>query len=280
MSLLHFDDHFPAIAAGQSYQGLWLKSFGGGSAGAAGRWVDGFTSTGIPTAGAYSGTAGVATALTSSSDGAMYTGGDVTPATKRLIAGRMWATASAGLGQYWLVDYLLYYPSCVMTGTPTTLDNTVTLPRYTDGKGVMAFPVVQSALGASLTSVTYTYTNSTPTGSRSSGANVTAAASLAAGAVIYTKPFITLQAGDIGIRKIDSYTINSSGTTGTVALVLAKPLVQIPVSVINTLSERDFLTGLPQWPEIKDGACLGFIGSLGSVVANTAMNATLDFVWD
>ena len=41
-----------------------------------------------------------------------------------------------------LADYLLYYPTIVDGNTdPQVMNNTVTLPRYTDGKGVMMMAV-------------------------------------------------------------------------------------------------------------------------------------------
>jgi len=59
-----------------------------------------------------------------------------------------------------LCDYLLYYPSVDDSISDTQiLDNTVTLPRYTDGKGVQVIAVtVAGRTGGQ--SFYFTYTNS------------------------------------------------------------------------------------------------------------------------
>lgn len=281
MALTSYNDIIAAVSGGDCVTGLFHKTHVASGSGTAGRWYDLFLGTGTPNAGSYSGSAGIAAALNGSSTGAMYTGGNVSPDTKYISSGRAWTPTSAVIpATLWLVDYLLYYPSCVVTGSPTALDNTVTLPRYTTGAGVMGFAVVQTALGAASPSLTFTYTNSGGTGSRSTEAIVAAANSLPTPTLMGNKSFFPLQAGDLGIRKIDSYTINSGGTTGTVCLVLCKPLIQIPLYVVNNLVDRDFVTSQPTFPVIPDDSCLGFIISPGSSMANGSfINANLDFVW-
>lgn len=282
MPLESYNQILSAVCAGQNYTGIWMKQFQSSGSAVAGRWYDFFRSTGYPTAGNYTGSAGVATALNSNSTGATWIGDDsVTPDTKRLQGLRAWTSGTNATGWLWLVDYLLYYPSCVVsTGSGTTLDNTVTLPRYTDGVGVEAMVVVQTALGAASPALTFTYTNSTPTGSRTSLAQTALANSLPTNTLVGGTPFIRKQAGDVGIRSIDSYSI-TSGTTGTVAIVLYKPIVPIPIGIINTLYERDTISGIVSFPEIKDGACLGFIGqATGAFAANTYWNSIMDVVWD
>jgi hypothetical protein len=81
-------------------------------------------------------------------------------------------------------------------------------------------------------------------------------------------PFVPMAAGDVGIKRINSYTL-ASGTTGTVAFVLVKPLAVIPLLAANTASERDFLSQLPSLPRIQDDACLGFITLIGGAMTTS-----------
>ena len=132
-----------------------------------------------------------------------------------------------------LTDLLYMYPSCVVTGTPTTFNNGAAKPtRHNNGAGVQCSAIVATALGAATPTLTVTYTdqggvsgsgavtasaNSLPVGSLMSGG---AAAQLGA-------PFMSLSAGDSGVRQLDSYTL-ASGTTGTVTFVLHRPIATIP----------------------------------------------------
>ena len=280
MALQSLDDIYAAIGAGDTHKQPIQKVHVASGTGTTGRCYDLFLGTGIPAAGAYSGTAGVATALT---DAGIYHGGDVSTDEKHLL-GLSVVSPTGVYNPGWLIlmDLLLYYPSLVVTGSPTALDNTVTLPRYTDGKGVMAFLVVQTALGAATPSLTLTYTNSTPTGSRTSSAVVAVANSLPTPTLLGVNGamFVPLQAGDVGIQSVQSYTINSGGTTGTVCLVLARELARIPLVTVNVPTERDFLSQLPPFPRIYDGASLSFLLMAGGALTNGAILAgEADFVW-
>lgn len=204
---------------------------------------------------------GVATAMTPSTIGAIPLNSNVSPSTRHLL--NMQATANISLGTVMLVDYLLYYSGLVVTGTPTTLDNTVTLPRYTNGKGVMGAVFVQSLLGAASPLLTLTMTcddGSTQTATCKADANALKASqafrsgSNAAGGGL----FLHIPGGLQGIKSINSYTL-ASGTTGIVCFVLFKPLVSIPITLANQLSEMDFLNQFPSLPQIQDGACLGLM---------------------
>ena len=66
----------------------------------------------------------------------------------------------------------------------------------------------------------------------------------------------------------------------TAALVLAKPLATIPLSIASLMTEKDFWNQLPSAPQIKDGACLGFIiGTGAAMAASTTLAGAIETVW-
>lgn len=225
----------------------------------AGRWGEMMTATGEPGALSQSGTAGAAVACSQSSTNALKFTGDVSTDTRHILSSSLYNVNTNWCFWLW-VDVLLYYPSLVVTGTPTTLDNTVTLPRYTSGDGVYALCAVQTALGAATPSLTFTYTNSTPTGSRTGRALVADANSRPVSAIFQHDggggPFMPMQSGDTGVSKLDSYVIDSGGTTGTVCMYLVKPLFAMPILNASVPMEIDYLTELIGASKILDGACL------------------------
>ena len=135
MAINGMDSLIAAFSAGQSAKGYFQKATSNAATSAAGRWHELFTATGIPTAGSWTGTAGVATVMNASTQGALYTGtASVSPDVKNLVSWKIQSPTSTLVpATFYLVDFLLYYPACVVTGTPTTLNNTATLTRYTDG---------------------------------------------------------------------------------------------------------------------------------------------------
>jgi hypothetical protein len=250
---------------GKFFRSTFQKTTINGATSAAGRWHSLFQGTGIPSAGSYTGTAGVATVLNSSSAGALALGSaTVTPDTRHILniqaVTPSTVTTPASLI---LCDFLLYYPACVVTGTPTTMNNTATLPRYTNGVGVQCIVETQAANGGTQPALTLNYRDQSDN-DQATLAMTSPVNSSPIGALYQYNggPFLPLAAGDTGIKRINSYTL-ATGTTGTVAFVLVKPLAEIPLLAANTASERDFLSQLPSLPEIEDDACLGFVMLIG-----------------
>jgi hypothetical protein len=112
----------------------------------------------------------------------------------------------------------------------------------------------------------------------------------ASGAGTSYNPFCYLQAGDSGVRSIESVTFTAAGG-GLMALVIVKPLLK---SVVSQESRRTtsgnlesygaatyFETVLMRQPvEIKNGAVLGNVslGNAGSLASSTLVG-TLQTVW-
>lgn len=174
-----------------------------------------------------------------------------------------------------LIDRLSHQGGLVATATSTLTTNlpTAALPRYTDGKGVMAALEIYTALGALAQTVTVSYTNNQGVSGRISKPVVIGAASdNAIGRFIP----IPLQDDDVGIRSVESVTPSSStGTAGNYGITLYKPLALFPnLSIsIHSAQQRYFnflLGGFGVCPEIHDDACLQLLA-----VASTSSTGVL-----
>ena len=259
----------------------YQKTFANGATSAAGRVLSTFVAPGIPAAGTYSGSAGVATQMTNSTTGALYINANVSTDTRHLLNLSAFTKESTLVpAVVMLVDLLHYYPACVVTGTPTTLNNTATLPRYTSGAGVMCFVEVQTALGAASPALTLNYDGDASTGQTGVLTSPANSAPISTCFQSSGGMFLPLAGANTGVKKINSYTL-ASGTTGTVAFVLCKPLATFPLLAVNTLTEHDYLFQLPSLPQIVDGACLGFIVQIGGAVTanNITMSGFIDYAW-
>lgn len=284
MAITGLDSAYAAAAAGQTNKGLFQKVSSNAAASVAGHWHEFFTANGIPAAGSWSGTAGVATQMTAATQGALNIGtASVTPDVRHLTSIKIQSpTATLMPATFYLVDYLLYYPSCVVTGAATTLNNAATLPRYTNGVGVFPIIAVQTANGAAQPALTLTYTDDSGNTGNTGGVLTSPAASSAISKLYLNNgsPFMPLSTTDKGVRKVDSYSL-ATGTTGTVAIVLVKVIAEIDIYAINTGNLNDYFSGNDILPRIEDNACLGFIGVAGgAMIASAIFSGTLNNIWD
>lgn len=180
-------------------------------------------------------------------------------------------------------------------GTQLTLANSLTLPRYTNGAGVMAYSVVApTTTGTNAHNITLEYTNQSNVGTRNLPQTVAATVSSVNSHIYHSGtsannigPFLPLQAGDTGIRSVQKWqqsAANGSASTFT-NLVLAKPIMEIPVTTQYLLSERDMLNQFPSLPIIQEAAatsdaCLSWLAYAGSgTPANTNFFGVLRYAW-
>jgi len=190
-----------------------------------------------------------------------------------------------------LVDLLGWYRVTTMTTTTArATDNTVTLPRYTDGAGVQAFFVNTNAtaLGAGTPNLSLGYTNSAGTAGRATPATLPVGKTAAAnGLILYSGtgagkygPFVPLAAGDSGIRSVETIQNSTSYVSGEYAVCLCKPLLTLPMTTIGVAAERDLMNQIPSLPQIQDGACLSWLLYSGAATpVNSAFYGHLDFAW-
>lgn len=261
-------------------------------------WLDYTYFGGSPTANFYA-SAPLEAALVEAARGIYVP--SVAPA-KQFLRNLMVMTAAAsatstanGRQRLILADYLLYYPflDTDAVGEEQPLVNVVTLPRYTGGRVVAIAQSAASAVGT----FTFTYTNQDGVAGRVSPANRTAAVTGggqvvgASGTGTSYSPFLDLQAGDSGVRSIESVTM-SVGGGGLMALVIVKPLLSHTATQecrttttgnIESYGAADEFTALihRQPPEIKDGAVLGILsaGYAGSLASSTLVGL-LETTWN
>lgn len=220
----------------------------------------------------------VAQQVKQSTDGGLYHGPSVAPMTKYLreFLHMYYVTAtSAYATEMKLMDYLLYYPSVdESTTNPQIMDNTNTLPRYTDGAGVQVMAVtLASRTGGS--TFTFSYTNQDGVSGRTSQvarlngyASIGTIATCDIAQVKQHSTFIGLQSGDTGVRSIESITMLTPDV-GLFALLLVKPLFEYNAisnsitvnasTIVAAMTEVDLIREKSGLVEIKDDAFLGFI---------------------
>ncbi len=204
-----------ALLAGRSTYATWRKS--PSQVSTAGVWFDLSMSPGNPAPQYYAASPMVARTLTQSADGGLFHGGAVAPASKHLSRVTALTTTATALPlPMILCDYLLFYPFVDEGSTDEQpMDNTTTLPRYTDGAGVQVMAVSVAGRTGGQT-FRFTYTNSAGVSGRVSQTVIqnTAAAN---GNIVTSQnannsargPFIPLQAGDTGVRSASMWRVSS-----------------------------------------------------------------------
>jgi hypothetical protein len=237
-------------------------------------------STGLPGgAGAYTGVAYTGYQITATSAGAAFF--QNAPTNHKNFLRKAKLNVGPVPGTLIILDRLLYFPGIdhATLGT-TAMVYSPGLPRYTTGDGVMAFLEVTTALNAVAHTVAINYTDSAGNPGNSTSA-ITPIASSAQRRVPYTGIYFPLATGDKGIRDVASVTVASGGApTGTSALVLAKPLAEIP---LRKLGDSGFFRGETRLleeeidlPYLENGACLMFLICNGISVASPILWGTLE----
>lgn len=230
------------------------------------------------------------------SQGALYHGGNVSADTKHIL--NMAAVTAVGTGVpgvLMLVDLLQVYPFLDANSlSAQTLTNNNAQTRYADGKGVRAYMTLNrlsAALGAVAHNMQINYTNTVPTSGRTLPVQVAATVSTVPAtfrinhsgiAANQYGPFLPMAAGDQGIQSVQTYTQSaaSGGANSFYDLILCKPLATIPLTTTSVMAERDLVNQLPSMPQIKDGACLGWLYFAGAAVgANANFYGSVDVGW-
>ena len=249
----------------------------------AGWWADISMAAGNPPPNYYAASPLVAAVL----DGnrGLFHGADKSPEAKYLTELGLITSTAGFVGQYRLLDYLLYYPFVDGDDTDVqTMDNTVTLPRYADGDGVqvMAVAVAPTTGGGTFT---FDYINQSGAAKTSPAHNCSATSANIATLVTShaagtggTGPFLKLANGDTGVRAITAVTF-SVPAGGLIAFVLVKPLAAHVVREINTASELSFIVQSPILPRVYDGAYLNFICNTSATIAAGMLTGHARFVW-
>jgi hypothetical protein len=290
MAIQSVDQLYAAFSAGQTDRQDWNK-ITGGAAYTAGRSYETFSLGGYPPPTTFPGTA-LAWRGTDDATGDGTTrfgiphGGNVSALIKHLSTMAAWSTAATGVPAVLkLVDLQGYYPGINMNlATAQTFTGTPAM-RYTNG--VRAALAIRTSSGATAHNLAMSYTNQASVAGRTMPVTVACTVSAITPHICHSGtatnnygPELPLASGDTGILSVQSVTLSAASLAGTAVLMLYKPLANIPLSIASLMTEKDFWNQLPSAPQIKDGACLGFILMSGAAVAAaTTFSGANETVW-
>lgn len=179
------------------------------------------------------------------------------PASGNAYLARLQAAATQA-GTLLLIDRMWHNGGFTITSTSSQSITSPTWPSRcptsgtddtpaTTGQGCVAFLEISAATGAGTPTITVTYTNQAGTGSRTATNVVATVASSAIGACYP----IGLQAGDTGIRSVQSLQLSATWTSGTMNLVVGRILAQLELPGALIPNAIDALTG--GFPRIYNG---------------------------
>lgn len=291
MAYASVDDMVSELAAGKFWRADWNK-ITGAAAYTAGRWYDLSGLGGTPIANAWAGTALTFTECDETTGNGtqifgIRNGGSVSTDTKHALnVAAVTGVATGVPSVLMLVDMEGYWPTISNnTTSPQALSGTPSL-RYTNGVGTRLYWVQTATAGATAQNINVSYTdqdgntgNTLPVTVAMTASAIVPHISHSGTAANNYGPFLPLASGDYGVRNVASVTF-SAANTGTGALVLARPLLQIPLVTASVLAERDLLNQLPSLPTIKDGACLTWLYFSGAATgASTNFYGSIEFGW-
>jgi hypothetical protein len=300
MAFTSVDDMTSELAAGKSYRSDWFKLSGAANH-VAGNAYDLSLFSGVPVANTYPGTALNSVAPDDTLGWGIPHGGAVSGDSKHILNALAVAVGTTSApGVMILVDVALYYPGIDLKSTSLqTMVQAAALSRYTNGKGLRPFIVVTTQSGGTPASTpvlsVFNYRDQDDNDAALSGVgtiNFTAGAAAippvgkivhCAPAANHPGPFLPLNAGDTGIKRVNTMQLSTAytgATTTTACIVLCKPILSIPLVAVGVPGERSFFAPAPILPVIPDGACLTWIYFPGAATAaNSTFHGSLDFGW-
>lgn len=297
MAIQDINGLIAAINAGKTWRGDFFK-LSGAAAHVAGNGYDLSQFGGNPFAGTYAGTALNAQVPDELSGWTLYHGGNVSADIKNVINACATAVGSnSAPGVLFLQDIALYYPGIDLKSTSLqTMVNGTALTRWTNGKGLKASIIVTTQSGGTPASTpvlsSFNYRDQDDNDGALTGVgtiNFTAGAAgiPPVGKIVHAAPaanhpglWLPLNAGDSGIKRVNSMQLSTAytgSTTTTGVIVLSKTILSIPLGAVGSPSERNYLSMMPKIP---DGAALSFFYFPGAAVAaNSVFQGNLDFAW-
>jgi hypothetical protein len=195
------------------------------------------------------------------------------PVSGNTYLARLQAAAANG-GCLLLCDRLWHNSGiAITTTTAQTVDSVAFPPRDRDGTSngenvLVALEVSTATTNASaVTNTTMSYTNQSGTAGRTATIPSFPATCTVAGFI----PFM-LQAGDTGVRSIQSITLGTSYVTGVIHLVAYRILARLELAVANTGNSIDAVTG--GFPRLYDNT-VPWLVWLTSTTAGTMISGQM-----
>ena len=159
-----------------------------------------------------------------------------------------------------LFDVLWVNSGLAITTTGAQAITTPTLPARdlngtTNGEGCSIAILCTAAVGlaAVASNATVTYTNSDGTGSRTATLSAIVGSQAPATPVIGTLIWFNLQAGDKGVRSIQSISLNTSWVSGSISLMITRDIATIGTTIPNVNAQK--IIGTPGI-RLYNGTCL------------------------
>ena len=141
----------------------------------------------------------------------------------------------------------------------------------TNGRGVLLGVEVSGATGAGTPTITVSYTESqVPTAGRTGTNSVATVAS----SIVGTFYPIGLQAGDVGVRSVQTLTLSATWTSGTINLVAYRPIASIPIVGAGIPGIVDAITG--NMPRLYNGT-VPFLIFIPSTTTTTTVQGDVGF---
>ncbi len=294
-----YSDFRDAIDAGNRFSNQWFKAQTGTPADPT-NWYDHWLLAGDPSPATYGGTTLVANQCSDTTPGAIWTGGNVSPAYKHFAS---WvASCQARQPSIMLYDRVIDYHALAFSnpvGTVQNMDNTLTAQRYVSAgeAGMKVLVCGQTALGATATTFSQMeYTddagNATQAMPTAFGVNIIVSAGASSNAIgsrvvspsvaAATQPigpFMPLLPGDNGARLVKNYATTGAGVnTGTFVIALVYPLAYMPIQIALHAYVVEQLMQVTSFARIFDGACLSTLAFNEAAVGST-YNGRMEFVW-
>lgn len=275
------------MAAGKTWESYFYKQFGSVMTTSSMRWYETASTGFIPPASTWSGVALNCQNANSSSGFGLWTP-QVSPDTKQVLY-QTTVTPSGSFnppGMLLLVDMQCYWPGIsATTNIPQSLVGTPTL-RYANGDGCRLYMVNSATLGLNASNLSVSYTNQSGTTGRALPTTVTLSTSLNSGHVVHTGsaanqygPFLPLAAGDSGIQNVASVTLSAAMTSGTLVLILARPIALMHVPVAGAACYTDYLSMGVKLPVVNDDACLTFLYCSSNNVSGNVLTGSVGMFW-
>jgi hypothetical protein len=174
-----------------------------------------------------------------------------------------------------LYDRIWHNGGFTITSNTAQTINSVAFPDRDEdgtanGKGIVLGLEVSAAAGAAAPTITVSYTNQAGTAGRT-GTNLFPTANSPTAGAFFP---IGLQAGDTGVRSVQTLTLSASWVSGTINLVAYREIARLDLAGAFVPNSLDLLTG--GFPRIFDSSCLAglFIPS-----ATTASNVSGSVIW-
>lgn len=289
-----YDDIISSLAAGQGFRSNFSKAHT--TAPVISNFTDLWPVAGNPGPGAYGGTALTAKQFTDATAGAIYLNGNVSPATKYLLAAA--AVSSGTQPTLILYDRVLTYETNSFVASSQTFTNTLTAQRYNGSglPGLNAAVTTQTVFGATTNQISaLTYTNQAGTTAQampttracftiaSAAAPTTALGARLVcpcdtGGTVLWSQYLPMASGDTGVRKLEAFTC-SAANTGTMCFVLLREMMWIPLGTAGLPTQIDNVLQIGGLDRIYDGACLSMLAYWPSATAST-FNGYIKAVWN